>query len=118
MNVRVVNRLPGRPPVVDSDVERFSTLFFREDPPSQFDHLQDLGHFFTRELENARNMSPRDDERVPLADWIPVVKSEAGSALEEDPVGRWRAKRTNGHAGYINPTAGERQLVPRLQARI
>jgi len=31
VNVRMVDRLPGRSPVVDSDVERFSSLFLEKD---------------------------------------------------------------------------------------
>lgn len=109
VNVRMVNRLPGRPPVVDSDVERFSSLFLEKELPGQRDHLPDFGHFFGRQFENAGDMSTGNDERVSLGDRITVVKSQAVLVLKKDSVGRRGTERTGGHAAYITPPAVETQ---------
>ncbi len=109
VHVRMVNRLPGRSPVVDPDVERFRSLFFEKDLPGQRDHFPDFGHFFGRQFENAGNMSTGNDEGVPPGDWIPVVKSEAALVLKKDSVGRRGTERTGGHAAYITPPAVETQ---------
>ncbi len=111
MDVGVVDRLAGRCPVVDTDVEGFSPLFGQENLPGRLDHLPNLGRLLRQELKNARDMSTGNNERVPPAYWICVVKSEAQIILKKNSLPQRIAERARSHAVFINPPHGETQSL-------
>jgi hypothetical protein len=109
VDVSVVDRLAGRCPVVDTDVEGKGALFGSENLPGRFDHFPNPGGLLGREIKNARDMSTGHNERVPPAYWIYVVKSKAQVILKKNSLRRRIAERTRSHAAFINPGRAETQ---------